>query len=52
MFRNGVIAIGLGLGLTLATFLLARESVHGGTYFIFFGPVVWGARQIARSLDG
>ncbi len=53
--RQQRIAIGglfivIGLLVTVGTYSLASSSPGGGTYFIAFGPVIFGIYSVARGL--
>lgn len=49
MVRGLVFAI-IGLVVTIITYNLARE--RGGTYYVFYGAVIWGMVDFVRGLYG
>ena len=50
--------LGAGVGITVVTYLMAASNPNGGSYFVFFGPVIFGiirlveASKHLRRIDG
>jgi hypothetical protein len=47
----GVALVALGLGISIVTYLMASENPHGGSYFLAWGPVLFGAITVVRGIS-
>ena len=49
--KNGLIAIGIGLLLTIISYLIS-SSFNGVFYYLFFGSMIWGIVTFIQGIIG
>jgi len=49
-FILALIVLGIGVGVTVFTYVIADSTPYGGTYFIMYGPMILGAMLLLRAL--
>jgi len=49
-FVLGFMLLGIGVGVTIWTYVLAETNPYGGIYVVMYGPMVFGAILLIRAL--
>ncbi len=48
---KGLLWFGVGLAITIVTYFSAASSTEGGTYYIFWGAMIYGIYRLIRGFD-